>query len=374
MAFYTYFPRFLQYNGLPKITIQLITTIIPFNSFLFPPIIGKLSDKFQNRYTFFVLGGIGNSIIFFIMVFVNNLSFLVIGMFIYGFFSGCGLTTFFLYQELVVNDPKFISYYNAMMVMGWFVGAQLGGIFIQIYSIINLFVFLSINSFIIIPFVILIGEDREFILKYFEEEKNRRVSTSFIQEENNKDSPNISKSIYYALYFRNFGVRPLMAILAIIIAFHINNDAEIGFLVGINPLIQIVLMILIGRIIADKNMKGFMIIGYILTAFTIFGYIISTDFLGFLFFQIMVSFSYALFYSATHVYIAKKTSPQNKGKYIGYANSSFYLGSFLGGLFFSLLLSFNSDYFTIMYVMIIFPLLSSLIILVKFPKLPKSDI
>lgn len=372
MAFYSYFPRFLLDFGLSRITIQLITTIIPFNSFIFPPLIGKLSDRFQNRYIFFVFGAIGMAFVFLSMHFFNNISYLIIGLFIFGFFSGCSMTSYVYYQELIVNDPKFISYYNAMVVMGWFLGSQIGGIFIEFFGISNLFILLVIISFLSIPFVLVIKEDRVIVLKNFEREISKRQGASNVLGRD--EDPDISKSIYFALFFRNFGVRPLMAILTILMMFHIYNDIEIGFLIGINPLVQIVLMILIGRIISDKNVKLFMIIGYLLTAIIIFGYIFSIDFIGFLLYQIMVSFSYALFYSATHVYIAEKTTPDNKGKYIGYANSSFYLGSFLGGLFFSGLLSLNPDYYSIMWYMIMFPVLSALIILIKFPNFKANEI
>ena len=73
-----------------------------------------------------------------------------------------------------------------------------------------------------------------------------------------------------------------------------------------------------------------------------------------------------MFWNASVIYIAQKTTPINKGKYIGYANSSFYLGSFIGGLFFSSLLIFNPDYYIVGIPMIIFPIVSVLSISLKF--------
>ena len=148
---------------------------------------------------------------------------------------------------------------------------------------------------------------------------------------------------------------------------HLGNDSEIGFLIGINFLLQFFQMLLIGKVITVKNIKSFMIIGYILSSITIFGYIIASDFWSYLFFQLLVSFSYSMHWSATIIYITQKTTPKNKGQYMGFANTSVFSGSFMGGLLFSLLLSvFNSDYYIVMYFMIIFPAISTFIIFWKF--------
>ena len=107
-------------------------------------------------------------------------------------------------------------------------------------------------------------------------------------------------------------------------------------------------------------------LGYFLCSIAILGYILATDFFGFLLSQIMISTSFALFWNTTQIYIAQRTHPQNKGKYLGYANSSFFSGGFLGGLFFSLLLSFNPNYYAFMWIMMIFPLISTTIIATRF--------
>jgi len=73
-----------------------------------------------------------------------------------------------------------------------------------------------------------------------------------------------------------------------------------------------------------------------------------------------------MFWNASVIYIAQKTTPINKGKYIGYANSSFYLGSFIGALFFSLLLNINPNYYVVGIPMILFPIISMIIISLKF--------
>ncbi len=110
-----------------------------------------------------------------------------------------------------------------------------------------------------------------------------------------------------------------------------------------------------------------MILGYSLSVIAVIGYIISADFWSFLVFQVLVSLSYSLFWIATTVYIAQHSTPINKGRYMGYATSFIFAGTTAGGLFFSLLLAvFNSNYYISMSFMIIFPIISVLVISIKF--------
>ncbi len=158
-----------------------------------------------------------------------------------------------------------------------------------------------------------------------------------------------------------------MNILVIIIGFHVPDNIEIAFLVGINPLFQFFTMLFIGEKLKQKNIKSVMILGYSFSVVAIIGYIMSVDFWSFLIFQVLVSLSYSLFWIATTVYIAQNSTPNNKGRYMGYATSSIFAGTTIGGIFFSLLLTiFNSNYYIAMSFMIIFPIISMLIISLKF--------
>ena len=162
-----------------------------------------------------------------------------------------------------------------------------------------------------------------------------------------------------------------MVVLAIIMSFHISSITQVGFLIGLNFLIQVALMLLIGHIISEKNEKSILIFGYLFSMIAIIGYIISNSFFSFLISQIFIAFSYSMFWSATVMYITQNSTPRNKGRYMGYANSSTFSGGFIGGLLFSyLLVLFSSNYNSVMYFMIVFPLISALSILFKFK--PKS--
>jgi len=75
-----------------------------------------------------------------------------------------------------------------------------------------------------------------------------------------------------------------------------------------------------------------------------------------------------MFFTATQIYVSKNTTPKNKGKYMGYLNTSSQLGNFTGGIFFTLLLFVYSDYYPAMRFMIVFPAIAALIIFIKFDR------
>ena len=365
MIVYAFLPKYLLYLDTPEPLIQLTRSIFISTLFIFPSFIGKLSDRIQNRYYFILIGIIGMTVSIFLLLFTNNLIIINILLFTFGFFASSSIILFTLYVELVQNDPKKISLYNACMAAGWFLGVQTGGILIDIYGIGHIFLYSLIPFILTFVPVIFIKEDRQLIL----EQTNKLI-------ESNQSSKNINefedknpsfKTILSSLFFRSFGIRPILGTIILIMLPHITNQSEIGFLIGVNPLLQFFLMILIGKIITKKNLKLFILLGYILTIFIILGYIYSIDFWGFLIFQILVALSYSLFWMGSLTYIAQNSTPKNKGKYMGYANTSAFAGDSIGGLFFGLLLLiFNLNYDISMFFMIIFPAISLVIISLRF--------
>ncbi|NHJ21092.1 MAG: MFS transporter [Candidatus Lokiarchaeota archaeon] len=364
MVVYTYTSTYLLYLGTSKSLMQLIVTIFPLTAFCFPPLYGFLSDKYQNRIVFLLIGTFGMIFAFVMLSLTRDLIFTTLFLFLFGFFMASSNISFTLYSELVEDDKKYVSYLNAIIVAGWFIGAQFGGIVIDIYGIENIFLLVLSISLPNIICVVLIRENRPMILESYNNRVNKKLNdlnTNVTEVENS-----ISKSIYYGLFFRNFSIKPIMPILALLMISYLGNRSEVGFLIGINFFLQFFLMLLAGKIITSKNVKMFMVMGYTLSSLTIFGYIISTSFFIYFFFQLIFAFSYSMHWAATIVYITQNTTPKNKGQIIGYANASVFSGSFVGGLFFTLLLSFNPNYYMAMSFMIIFPIISVVIISLKF--------
>ena len=360
--------KYLEYLGIEKPVIQLIMTIFPLALFVFPPLLGKLSDKIQNRILFIIIGAFGAVLSFVLFLFTQNLFLIVILSLLYGFFGAAFRIIFTLYAELVDNDTKYISYYNAVSTCGWFLGSQLGGIFLDVYGIQYIFLLLILFSTLNLVSVFFIRENRSLILSHYND-------TAYERHNDINGENTISVSVYLGLFFRNFAIKPIMVILSIIMSFHIPSITQVGFLIGLNFLIQVALMLLIGHIISEKNEKLILILGYLFSSIAIIGYIISNNFFSFLISQIFIAFSYSMFWSASVMHIAQNSTPKNKGRYMGFANSSTFSGGFVGGLLFSyLLIAFNSNYNIVMYFMILFPVLSSFSILLKFKQRSKPKL
>ncbi|MHA2086870.1 MAG: MFS transporter [Promethearchaeota archaeon] len=356
-----FLPQYLQVLGAPGPILQIIITIFLSTLFIFPYFLGKYSDKIQNRKYFVLIGTAGMILIPFLLLFTINLILITIILFIFGVFASTSSLLFTLYSELVQNNSKWISYYNAITALGWFVGAQIAGLFIENYGFNFVFIISLIGMVIGAIFLVFINEDRQIIL-------NSAKTIDLNDSQNIEFS--ISKSIYYGVFFRSFGIQPIMAILVVIMGFHLANDTEIGFLIGLNPLLQFFLMLLLGRLVIEKNFKFLILSGYGLSIFVIFGFLLAADFWGFLLSQFIVAFSFSIYWMTTITYISKNTTPKNKGVYIGYANTSAFAGNAIGGLFLSLLLTLvNSDYSIAMYFMVIFPIIAIIIILISRRKL-----
>jgi MFS family permease len=113
-----YLPKYLTYLGIERPLIQLIMTIFPFTLFVFPPLIGKLSDKIQNRFIFIFVGAFGIVLSFILFLFTQDLYLMIILSFLYGFFGATFRIIFTLYAELVENNTRYLSYYNSVSTCG----------------------------------------------------------------------------------------------------------------------------------------------------------------------------------------------------------------------------------------------------------------
>ena len=195
MMLISYLPRLLEHMGIEPPIITLTMTVFMSTFFIFPPFLGKYSDKIQNRIYFVKLGTVGMFFILILLLFAYNIILLNIELFILGFFTSFLTIYLTLYSELVQNDTKWISYYNAACAIGWFFGVVMGGIWIEIFSISNIIIFTLMSFIMSMIFIIFIKENRPAILN-----ANKTLSES-IDINANINNNNIS-----SLIFSTFGL------------------------------------------------------------------------------------------------------------------------------------------------------------------------
>jgi len=165
MTIITFIPLFLQYLGIDRVQIQLITTIFPFSSSLFPSFIGKFSDKVQNRGYFFKIGLIGATFTVFLLNLTRDVIFIALLILLLSFFNSCYRMIMPLFQELVENRSRQIIYYNMTMVLGWYVGSQLGGLVVEVNGINHFLLFVLMLYFLNIFLALFIKEENKKILQ-----------------------------------------------------------------------------------------------------------------------------------------------------------------------------------------------------------------
>ncbi len=365
----TYTPPLLTGIGVAPSFITLIVSIIPLTLLIFPPILGKISDKIQNRIVFTLVGFIIIPFMFILISLTQNLALISLYLFLYGFLAACSNFNYVLFQELVHNEQKMVAFYNAITVLGWFLGAQIFGLFIEFSGYSILFPYLAVFAIINGVLTLFLRENRPLIIDFYEKLNTEVLNTNVSIQ---KKEDHVSSSVFYGIFLRNFGVRPVYAVIAVIMGFYITNSVEIGFLIGINFLIQFFLMLAMGKFLKPKHFKIVITIGYLLSSLALLGYTISTDFLGFLFYQVIISLSFAMFFTPSQIHVAHNSTTENKGKYNGFLNTGNFAGSFFGILLFSGLLSYF-DYFSAIYLLIIFPILAAIIIFVNFKQTAKKE-
>ena len=378
LAFYTYYPRYLAMIGTESFVITYIVSMVSLAAFIFPPLIGKYSDKRQKRKVFITVGGFA-SVIFYFLCFIVSLEFVWLAfilIFVMGFFGSSYSITYPLYSESSADDPKCISYYTAVTALSWSSGAFLSGFLMELFGLEGIYYLVLITVFLSAVPCLFIVENREEILSM--NVISEQIAENDLEAEGKFDKKTLNLiflPLFLAFFFRNLGIRPILGLAAIFFSFTLTSEAQIGFLIGINPLIQAALTLIVGKIINKRNMKIFMVIGFATSSLAMLGYYFAVDFWGLLISQIFVCISYTFFWNASIIYISQATTPENKADFVGRAWSFFYLGQFVGNWFMGGLLTINNDYYFTLLVMIIFPMISVLLIIFWFkPKYQKSEI
>jgi DHA1 family multidrug resistance protein-like MFS transporter len=164
MLLITFLPKYLEFLGIEQAAITLSMTIIMFTLFIFPPLLGKFSDKIQNRIYFIYLFPVGIVFSLVLLIFTKDIILLNIILFMFGFFISFLTVYLTLFSELVQNDKKWVSYYNATCSIGNFIGVLIGGMLIDLFKIGNIFIFTLASFLIAIVFIVFIREDINLIL------------------------------------------------------------------------------------------------------------------------------------------------------------------------------------------------------------------
>ena len=86
MGVFSYFPRYLLNLGVDIVVIQLIISLFIFTTVFFPTLVGRFSDRVQQRALLFKFGAVGVCFSLFLLTTVISLIIILVLLFFYGFF------------------------------------------------------------------------------------------------------------------------------------------------------------------------------------------------------------------------------------------------------------------------------------------------
>ncbi|GAB4318958.1 MAG: MFS transporter [Promethearchaeota archaeon] len=138
----------------------------------------------------------------------------------------------------------------------------------------------------------------------------------------------VNKLVYAGFFIRHFGLIVHLQILVVILADAGISPSVAGTIVALNPLGQVVGMVLVGRLVDHPRVseKATMGVGYLLSAATLASYALGVSAKTawpFVAGQLFLSFGYACIATGANKYISNRTTPVDRARHMGYRDAAF---------------------------------------------------
>ncbi len=387
-SFFAFFPVYLSAQTYTDGEVTFIMTFLGIGIACFSSIFGRISDGKRKRKIFLIGGLIGQLCVFFTLIIINNLIVYCILTFLRGVTLAARVpASNALFADIVEKkdshlelnskptEPEVsgrqLSLLNTIKSAGWAVGLIISNIYITLIGTETLILFLIITTMISLFFALFVKDAKEGA-----KEKDNEIHNSIMKSENLKgnllnsnntdESPDgVNSLLFICIFLRQFGVIPFLQIFALILLDAGIDPSLIGIIVAINPLTQVLSMVLMGRLI-DKawiTESLMMAIGFFLSGITLICYMtgfIYSSLLIFILGQVVLAFGWGCIQTGSSKYIINK-APDERAKYLGIFFTSMQLAKIGALLLFSYLIFFVS-YQTILPFAAILPVIAALII------------
>ena len=311
---------------------------------LFSWFFGKISDRTGHRRLFFILGLFFQAILISFFYFYSNIIYYCILNFFRGFLLGMRMpAASALFAEIVekknlkmetkvINGAPEVSGTQLSLLSttkstGWTVGVLFSSSIISVFGVDALIPFLVIITTISLICALPIKDvkkeenvNNEFVIedivgKGLLDDKTKKANSLI------KKRAKIKSLLFISVFFRQFGLIAILQILTLLLTDAGLPIALAGVIIALNPLFQVVAMIVNGRFIdnpriSERLMLG---IGFILSTITLFLYTggsatgsIALFVLG----QVCLGFSWGCVYTGALKYIVNR-APQDRAFYMG---------------------------------------------------------
>lgn len=343
-AYFAFLPMFLESKGFSVGEITFTMTWMGVGMALFSWLFGRLSDKTGRRKLLFI-SAIFVQIIIFLMLNLSDLIFYhCILNFVRGSLLGMRMpASNALFADIVekANKRKEInlnletvevsgvqlSLLSAVKSTGWSIGVLGSSFVISSFGINSLVLFLIISTTFSFVFAIPVRDiKKDNILPEDSKISNTKVeieSQNLITgvEETKRKRAKVKTLLFITVFFRQFGLIAFLQILSIIIIDAGFSIGTAGLIIALNPILQIVAMLINGRIVDNPKIseKIMMAIGFILSALTLFCYAGGVNTGNILFFilgQICLGFAWGCIYTGAVKYIIN-CAPMDRAFYMG---------------------------------------------------------
>ncbi|MHA2008837.1 MAG: MFS transporter [Promethearchaeota archaeon] len=340
-AYFAFLPLFLDSKGFSAGEITFIMTWMGVGMAVFSWIFGRVSDKTGHRKLFFLLGLISQVIVLSLLNVNNDLIFYCILNFFRGIILGMRMpASNALFADIVEksNEKKEmdiisgkleisgtqLSFLSTTKSTGWATGVLLSSLTITVFGVDSLVFFLvamtSISLIFAIPIKDVKKNDNIIIENLVIEEEN--IQKDIKWENNNiKKKSKVKPLLFISVFFRQFGLIAFLQILSIIL-----KDAGIsvgvtGIIIALNPIFQIIAMIVGGRIVDYPRISERLMIavGFVLSSLTLLCYAFGSftgSILVFILGQVCLGFAWGCIFTGGNKYIVNR-APMDRAFYTG---------------------------------------------------------
>ncbi len=342
-AYFAFLPLFLSSKGFGEGEVIFIMLFMGIGMALFSWFFGKISDKTGRRKLFFILALLFQVIVLSLLNLSDHIVFYCVLNFFRGLVLGMRMpASNALFADIMEKSNKKdevkmnlatievsgtqLSLFSATKSTGFAIGVLLSSSLISILGVAALIIFLVITTTISLIFALPIRDIKKNEKPEIERESEiprEDVIRGVLKIDNSipNNKSKVKLMLYITVFFRQFGVIAFIQIISLLL-----DGAGIpgelwGIVIALNPILQVVAMVINGRIIDNPKIseKMMLAVGFVLSSLTLLCYgmgsatgLISYFILG----QISLGFAWGCIYTGAVKYIINR-APMDRAFYMG---------------------------------------------------------
>jgi len=255
---------------------------------------------------------------------------------------------------------------------GWAIGVLLSGLVISIFGVNSLIFFLLITTLISLIFALPVQDvnNREMVIiekgsEVFTGKQDPIHESEKKNNDNSRKRPKIKFILFISVFFRQFGLIAFLQVLSIILIEAGVSVELAGIVIAINPIFQVVAMVINGRLIDKPKIseRMMLVVGFGLSSLTLLFYAggASTgNIILFILGQICLGLAWGCIYTGALKYIVNR-APMDRAYYMGIWMGNLQVAKILSYQVFAFLWIFYLPVFVLPFAAL-FPLLGLILI------------